>query len=93
MESLTENVQLLKTLLITYGGMLLLASEMMPPFNEFMELHALPSAEFRSTLMGLMLFDLVGTLAYTKLLRWVFAIKPPVKKQKRALSAAEKKTQ
>lgn len=84
MESLTENRALYKCLLYTMGLMLILASEMLPPLNEFLELHPLPSEEFKLLLLALLLFDVASTYFYAKLLRKIFANKPSAEQMRDA---------
>jgi cation-transporting ATPase 13A1 len=75
MQSLQENSGLYKAIVATMGLMLLLASEMIPELNEALQLHPLPSAEFRMELMGLIILDLVIVLGYTRFLKRVFRYK------------------
>jgi hypothetical protein len=56
--------------------MLLLASEIMPSLNKFLELHELPSEEFKLQLLGLLLFDVASTYLYAHALKRIFALKP-----------------
>ena len=76
MESITENTGLFKALVCTFGLMMLLASEMMPALNTYLELHELPSPEFRQELILLLLLDVSLTWFYSKFLRRVFALTP-----------------
>lgn len=76
MEGLTENSALYKSLMATFGLMVLLASELMPSLNAFLELHPLPDDSFRNDLILMLVLDVVVTWAYSNLLRKVFAIKP-----------------
>jgi cation-transporting ATPase 13A1 len=76
MQSLTEHRQLYKVLLYTLVGTAVLALELFQPLNDFFEMHAMPSEEFRIQLIGLLVFDVVGTFIYARVLRHVFAIRP-----------------
>lgn len=76
MGSLSENVGLYKSLVFTFGLMMLLASESIPSLNTFLELHPLPSPEFRSELIGLLLIDVGISYVYAKLIRRIFANNP-----------------
>jgi Na+-transporting methylmalonyl-CoA/oxaloacetate decarboxylase gamma subunit len=84
MEGLTENTALFKSLAFTFGLMLLLASELVPALNSFLELHELPSPEFRQELILLLLLDVAVTWIYSKFLRRIFAIKPTAEQIKAA---------
>ena len=79
MESLRENTALYQSLSLTFCLMMVLASEMVPSLNTFLELHPLPSDEFKVQLLGLLVFDLVSTYFYSKTLRRIFAVKPSKK--------------
>lgn len=76
MESLSENSGLYKSLVFTFGLMMLLASELIPEMNSFLELQPLPSEEFRQELIFLLLADVAITWVYAKVIRRVFAVKP-----------------
>lgn len=101
MEDLTENKALYKSLLYTFLLMLTLASEAVPFLNTFLELHALPSGEFKMQLIALLLFDAASTFYYSKMLKRLFAITPKQKKISTTIagpsavemSAQQKKTQ
>jgi membrane protein implicated in regulation of membrane protease activity len=79
MESLKENTALYKSLAMTFMLMMLLAAEIVPSLNVFLELHPLPSDEFKMQLLGLLVFDVVSTYFYSKTLRRIFAVKPSKK--------------
>lgn len=102
MEDLTENRALYKSLLYTFLLMLTLASEAVPFLNTFLELHALPSGEFKMQLIALLLFDVASTFYYSKMLKRIFAITPKDTNKKSGaapavaggqISAQQKKTQ
>jgi hypothetical protein len=84
---LRENKFLYKSLLYTFGLMFLLASELLPFLNTFLELHELPTFQFKCELIALMLFDVAATMVYSKTLRNFFAIKPN-QQQNKAVQAA-----
>jgi len=83
MESLRENSALFKSLLGMFALMLTCACEIASPLNELLELAPLPSVEFRAELVGLMVLDLIGTLVYSRLVRWMFARLPSSSKAAR----------
>ena len=76
MQGLRENVWLWRALMLNIGVVLLLASGLAPEFNTLMQLVEMPSPVLRLQLMGLVVFDLLGTVAYSNLLKRVFAITP-----------------
>ena len=76
MQGLRENKWLWRALMVNVGVVLLLASGLAPELNELMQLVEMPSAVLRMQLMGLVVFDLLSTIAYANLLKRVFAIKP-----------------
>ena len=64
---------------IFYGWLLMFtcATGLFEPINELMELAPFPEdhPELCLSLMGLMLFDLLGSLLYCRTLKWYFALK------------------
>ena len=88
MEDLSENKALYKSLLYTFLLMLTLASEAVPFLNTFLELHALPSGEFKMQLIALLVFDVASTFYYSKMLKKLFAVTPKHSKKLATTTAA-----
>jgi cation-transporting ATPase 13A1 len=88
MQGLRENVWLWRALLLNVAVVLLLASGLLPDFNELMQLVEMPSAVMRMQLMGLVIFDLLATIAYANALNRIFAIKPKKSAGSPAIGAA-----
>jgi len=72
MESLVENKGLCYSLSIAACGTLLLASELLPEFNTYMELVPL-AVRGRSVLLGVMVADFIVSFLWDRGCRWAFS--------------------
>jgi hypothetical protein len=84
MENLKENRTLYTGLKIAAVSIIFLALEISPELNEFLQLHPLPSPEFRVQLVSLIVGDYLATVGVTKLIKAVFKQKdiPVLKRHK-----------
>jgi manganese-transporting P-type ATPase len=85
MQSLNDNTPLKKALAITWIGCCVCAAEIYTPLNDWLELHALPEQGFKQELLALLFADLVGTVAFTRLLNKIF--RPKIVKRKQISSS------
>jgi magnesium-transporting ATPase (P-type) len=76
MGSLGENGMLKKVMLITYSLLAVLAFEVMPELNQGLELAPLPTPEYQTSLVVLLLFDVLASYAIGRGLTKWFAKMP-----------------
>lgn len=77
MESLSENKPLYYSLIGTFLLLLICAMEISPELNENMELVSMPE-DLQINVIALMIFDLLGTVVYSRAVQFVFSNKPSV---------------
>ena len=70
-ESLSENKNLRNSLLAVSAVAIVAATEMIPEFNEWLQLVQMPPA-FRIKLLSILFIDFFGCLAVEHLAKWLF---------------------
>jgi manganese-transporting P-type ATPase len=73
MGGLTENTPLLWSLVITFVGTFLCASESIPQLNSGLKLEPFPSVPFRNTVLTYLVIDVCGSMLWDRLLLFIFA--------------------
>ena len=73
MGGLTENTPLLWSLVITFVGTFLCASESIPQLNSGLKLEPFPSVSFRNTVLTYLVVDVCGSMLWDRLLLFIFA--------------------
>lgn len=73
MSGLTQNSPLLYSLVITFIGVFLCASETVPQVNKWLQLEPFPSQSFRNIVLTTLFFDVFGAYVWDRLLLGIFA--------------------
>jgi cation-transporting ATPase 13A1 len=73
MGGLTENTPLLWSLVITFVGTFLCASESIPQLNSGLKLEPFPSVPFRNTVLTYLVVDVCGSMLWDRFLLFIFA--------------------
>ncbi|OEU20754.1 P-type ATPase [Fragilariopsis cylindrus CCMP1102] len=73
MTGLTENRPLLWSLVCTFILTFMFASESLPGLNKYFQLVPFPTDSFRDFILQLLMFDVVGSFLFDRLMKFVFA--------------------
>ena len=73
MGGLTQNTPLLWSLVITFVGTFLCASESIPQLNSGLKLEPFPSVAFRNTVLAYLVVDVCGAMLWDRFLLFLFA--------------------
>lgn len=73
MTGLTENRPLLWSLICTFILTFMFASESVPSLNKYFQLVPFPEDSFRDFILLILMFDVVGSLIFDRLMKFIFA--------------------
>lgn len=76
MQGLSSNTNLKRALTLVFGLCMLLVSDYIPELNYMLELVPMPNDNFRYTIIGSMLGDMVVTYMYVRIINHIFAKQP-----------------
>ena len=73
MTGLTENRPLLWSLICTFILTFMFASESVPSLNKYFQLIPFPEESFRDFILVILMIDVVGSLLFDRLMKFIFA--------------------